>query len=295
MKAKTVIRTIRIPFLILTPACVFLGASTVLARHEAPDLSLLSLALLGALLAHISVNTLNEYFDFTSGLDLETLRTPFSGGSGALPDNPEMAKSVLLLAALSTVALILIGVYFIWQRGAAIIPIGITGILLITSYTGWINKHPIVCLIAPGTGFGILMVVGTQFVLEGNFSTLSWLVASVPFFLINNLLLLNQYPDIEADRAAGRKHFPIAYGIRHSNIIYGIFAGATVAVITGGVLSEQLPALSLIALLPMPLSLLALAGATRYGNTIGRHPGYLAANVAATVLTISLLAISLVM
>ncbi len=41
------------------------------------------LALLGAFLAHISVNTLNEYFDFKSGLDLETIKTPFSGGSGA--------------------------------------------------------------------------------------------------------------------------------------------------------------------------------------------------------------------
>jgi len=43
------------------------------------------LALLGAFLAHVSVNTLNEYYDFKSGLDLETIRTPFSGGSGALP------------------------------------------------------------------------------------------------------------------------------------------------------------------------------------------------------------------
>ena len=47
----------------------------------------LILALAGGLLAHISVNALNEYLDFTSGLDLTTLRTPFSGGSGTLPAN----------------------------------------------------------------------------------------------------------------------------------------------------------------------------------------------------------------
>ena len=38
------------------------------------------LAFIGLLLAHISVNTLNDYFDYRSGIDLETRRTPFSGG-----------------------------------------------------------------------------------------------------------------------------------------------------------------------------------------------------------------------
>ncbi len=43
------------------------------------------LALLGLLLAHVSVNVLNDYFDYRSGVDLKTQRTPFSGGSGILP------------------------------------------------------------------------------------------------------------------------------------------------------------------------------------------------------------------
>jgi 1,4-dihydroxy-2-naphthoate octaprenyltransferase len=86
-----------------------------------------------------------------------------------------------------------------------------------------------VCLIAPGPGFGVLTVVGTKVLLTGTYEPLSWLVSLVPFFLFNNLLLLNQYPDVEADASVGRRHFPIAYRVRASNIVYAVFAVAAYA------------------------------------------------------------------
>lgn len=277
----------------LTPVCVFLGVSTVVANQTSVDLHLLVLALLGAVLAHISVNTLNEYFDFKSGLDLATTRTPFSGGSGALPRNPEMASVVFIVGAVSLLATSLIGFFFVWKYGSGIIPVGIAGLVLIITYTGWINKHPILCLLAPGTGFGFLMVVGTQYVLEGEYSSLSWLVAVVPFFLVNNLLLLNQYPDIQADADAGRRHLPIAYGTAISNMVYAVFLLATIAAITTCILAGYFPALSLVALLPMPLAFFSLGGAVKHGEAIGNFPQYLGANAAVAILTPVLLGISI--
>lgn len=44
------------------------------------QLSYAVLAFIGLLLAHISVNVFNDYFDYRSGIDLETKRTLFSGG-----------------------------------------------------------------------------------------------------------------------------------------------------------------------------------------------------------------------
>ena len=284
----------RPPFLALTFVCVLLGAGTVVANQANVSLPLLALALFGALLAHISVNTLNEYFDFKSGLDLITIRTQFSGGSGALPQNPEMVGAVFAVGAVSLIALLMIGGFFIWQYGTGIVPIGITGLVLIATYTGWINKHPFICLISPGTGFGFLMVAGTQFVLQGEYTSLSWLVAVVPFFLVNNLLLLNQYPDIQADAKVGRKHFPIAYGVNRSNMVYGFFALATIAIIVSYVLTGHLPMLSLIALLPMPLAFFSLYGAIKYGEAIGGFPLYLGTNVAVAILTTLLLGISII-
>jgi len=292
MKLAAVVQSMRVPFLVLTPVCVFLGASTVATSET--NISLLLLVLLGALLAHISVNALNEYSDFKSGLDLATTRTPFSGGSGALPENPEMSVAVLAVGAVSLMVTLMIGGFFIWKFGTGILPIGIAGLILIVTYTDWINRYPFLCLIAPGIGFGFLMVVGTQFVLQGEYVPLSALVAVIPFFLVNNLLLLNQYPDIVADAGVGRNHFPIAYGVSRSNLAYALFALATTAIIIIYVLQGYLPATSFIALLPMPLAFFALYGAIKYRENIGSYPHYLGANVGVAVLAPLLLGVSII-
>ena len=93
MKFKAISKSIRWPFLVLTPACLFLGWSVVIATQTEIEIHLLALSFLGAVLAHISVSTLNEYLDFKSGLDLKTKKTKFSGGSGALPENPDIRKN----------------------------------------------------------------------------------------------------------------------------------------------------------------------------------------------------------
>lgn len=290
---KTVLLTTRPPFLILTPVCVFLGLSTSLTGQPTVNTFLFFLVLTAALSAHVSVNTLNEYFDFKSGLDFKTDKTPFSGGSGALPANPEVADMIRIIGMGSLMLTIFIGLYLITQRGFQIMPIGILGAILILSYTPWINRFPFLCLLAPGLGFGLLMVVGTHTVLTGEFSQLSWLVALVPFFLVNNLLLLNQYPDIKADADAGRKTFPIVFGLRNSNLVYAVFMLATFSVILFLIGGGYIPKLAFIALSPMLLSLFALFGAIKFSSNIAAAPQYMAANVAATILTPLLLGISI--
>jgi 1,4-dihydroxy-2-naphthoate octaprenyltransferase len=42
------------------------------------------LALIGLVALHAAVNAFNEASDMRSGIDLQTTRTPFSGGSGSM-------------------------------------------------------------------------------------------------------------------------------------------------------------------------------------------------------------------
>lgn len=293
MKIKTIFKTFRPSFLILTPVCILLGISTSLASQSSINISLLILILIGAICAHISVNTLNEYYDFKSGLDLKTNKTPFSGGSGALPDNPELAGTILTVGRVSLTITVLIGIYVLMVKGIQIMPIGILGVVVILTYTQWLNRFPLLCLLAPGLGFGTLMVVGTHVILAGEYSQLAWLVSLIPFFLVNNLLLLNQYPDMGADESIGRKTFPIAFGLNKSNVTYAVFMLAAFSVIVGLIVYGTLSYLSFIALIPMAFSLFALYGAIKYSARIGEFPQFLAANVAATILTPLLLAISM--
>jgi len=280
-------------FLLLTLACVFLGFCTSFATGASIDNVLLAFIFMGALSAHISVNMLNEYHDFKSGLDFKTKKTPFSGGSGALPNNPEIANAILLFGLLALFITIAIGIYFITIIGTTILPIGLLGFIIIVTYTQWLNRMPLLCLIAPGLGFGLLMVVGTHIVLTLEYSSLIWQVSLIPFFLINNLLLLNQYPDMQADASVGRNTFPLAFGIKRSNTVYALFMLATYSLIFLYILVGILPAISAIALIPMVLSITALFGVIKHRSNIGSFPKYLAANVAATIITPCLLGLSI--
>jgi len=280
-------------FLLLTLACVFLGFCTSFATGASIDNVLLAFIFMGALSAHISVNMLNEYHDFKSGLDFKTKKTPFSGGSGALPNNPEIANAILLFGLLALFITIAIGIYFITIIGTTILPIGLLGFIIIVTYTQWLNRMPLLCLIAPGLGFGLLMVVGTHIVLTLEYSSLIWQVSLIPFFLINNLLLLNQYPDMQADASVGRNTFPLAFGIKRSNTVYALFMLATYSLILLYILVGILPAISAIALIPMVLSITALFGVIKHRSNIGSFPKYLAANVAATIITPCLLGLSI--
>jgi 1,4-dihydroxy-2-naphthoate octaprenyltransferase len=291
----TLFNTARPAFLILTPACLLLGLGSAYFIQTTIELTDFIIILIGASAAHISVNTFNEHQDFNSGLDAMTQRTPFSGGSGALIANPQAADRVQLLALISLGITVIIGVYFVFSRGLAILPIGLIGIFVIITYTRWINRLPILCLIAPGISFGPLMVIGTHFALTGQFSITNLLASLIPFFLVNNLLLLNQFPDIDADKTIGRDHFPIRYGLGKSGVIFALFSIATLLTLLIGVQFKFFPSLALWALIPLGFSFLAVYGTIKYSHEITRLTPYMAANVIAAIATPAILGITLVL
>jgi len=291
--ATTISGPMRLPFLILTPACVVLGAAAALWSGSKVNLFHLLLVFVGAVSAHISVNSLNEYHDFRSGLDFRTERTPFSGGSGTLPAWPEKAGVALSIALVSLGAVISIGIYFLYIRGFWLLPLGITGVMTIIAYTRWITSRPFLCLIAPGLGFGILMVMGTNFVLTGSYSWTSFVASLVPFFLVNDLLLLNQFPDVEADRAVGRRHLPIVIGQKASTRVYGLFLVGAYGSIIVGYFCKVLPLTGLVALASIALAVPTLRGIIRHAGETPKLIPYMGRNVIITVLTPVLLAIGL--
>lgn len=110
----------RVPFLLLTPACMALGVawSAWQLAQQGQSLNVLDalLCVLGALAAHVAVNALNEHHDFRSGLDQRTQRTPFSGGSGVLPANPALAPVALAMGWGALLVTVLTGLYFVVSR-----------------------------------------------------------------------------------------------------------------------------------------------------------------------------------
>ena len=290
---KLILGPMRVPFLILTPACVLLGIAT--AVHSGVQINPLQilLVLIGAVCTHISVNALNEYDDFKSGLDSQTQRTPFSGGSGTLPENPGMAKSALITALVTLGIVAITGIYFSWVRGIALLPLGLLGMVVIVAYTPWLTRIPLLCLIAPGLGFGPLMVMGTHFALTGEYSLTAFLASLIPFFLVSNLLLLNQFPDVEADKTVGRRHYPILLGRQISSYIFSTFLILTYVAIAVGVALTILPLGSLLGLLTLILAIPLLRGSISHANDIQLLVPLLGKNVMVNLLTPLLVAIGI--
>lgn len=283
----------RLPFLVLPPACVLLGTGTAIWTEGSINPLYFILAFVGAVAAHISVNALNEYFDFRSGLDFRTQPTPFSGGSGTLPAKPEMARSALTIGLVALVITALIGLYFLTVYGWAILPLGLLGLIVIVLYTPWIARSPLLCLIAPGLGFGLLMVMGTNFALTGNYTWTAFVTSLVPTFLVSDLLLLNQFPDVEADQTVGRKHYPIAVGRQTSSLIYAALLFLAYLSIVVGVLLGLLPVASLLGLLSLVVAVPTAVGVYRYAENLEKLVPYLGLNVLLTVATPVLVAIGL--
>lgn len=290
---RGILGPMRLPFLILTPACVAVGVGAAYSHESQLNWLQVVLVFVGALASHICVNAFNEYFDFKSGLDATTVRTPFSGGSGTLPAQPELASSTLWLSLLTLALAGVIGLYFVSLRGWSLLPLGIFGLFLVVSYTTWWTHHPLLCLLAPGMGFGVLMVMGADFALTGEYSSTAFWASLMPTFLVSNLLLLNQFPDVEADKRIGRKHFPITIGLDQSAQIYGLLlCCAYIALLMGAVLGK-LPALSLLALLTAPLAWKTYRGVRHSANDIASLTPFMGMNVALNIVTPVLLAFGL--
>lgn len=282
---------IRAPFLVVTPISVLVGVSIVVHEGLGINIVYLILASVGALLAHIAVNVLNEYEDYKSGIDFKTERTPFSGGSGMLVQGLLSPRKVQIVGLLCIAGIIGIGGYFFSVHGAGIIPLGLVGLVSVYFYTTHITKSPLLCAIAPGLGFGPLMVLGTYFALTGTYSLAAGLASLIPGFLVSNLLLLNQFPDVEADAAGERRHLPIAIGRKGSSNVYALVLLATYGALIASVASGVLPPLALLGLLTLPLGIVVVRGARTYYDQIEQLVPTMGRNVLLTLLLPLLMAV----
>lgn len=289
---NNILATTRPKFLLLTPCCLTIAISAAILDQTSLNIAQLLLVLTGALTAHISVNMFNEYADFMSELDFNTQRTPFSGGSGSLPSSPELAQPVRTIAIINLLITILIGCYFTAQRGWYLTPIGIVGVALIYFYNNAITQSVLLSLFAPGLAFGPLMINGAYFVLTGHFNDNVVCASLVVFFLVNNLLLLNQFPDIKADKRVGRRNVPILWGEKRASLIYLTFLVAAFSILLLSIRLNYLPITSTLGFITLIFAVPAAWITCLHAEDLEKLKPALALNVLLTLTMPVLLGIS---
>jgi len=264
------IKETRPQFLSLSVVLAFLGTS-IAWYYGSVNLGYALLAGFGLVLTHGSVNAVNDWFDYRSGIDLNVKRTPFSGGSGLIKEKKITLNQALLVGVITSLMALLIGVYFVMVKGWQLVPLLVVAGLCLVLYT------PVILRASwpewsPGLGLGILPILGFYFVQAGEYR---WtvLIASVPSgILVHNLLLLNEFPDVEADTIGGRKTTPVVFGMEAAGKLFRFMTVSVHVWIAGCVLATLLtgrvvmPVHCLIALATIPLARKAMQGSREYGD-----------------------------
>jgi len=255
------------------------------------------LIILGTMAAHVSVNLFNEYSDHRTGIDFNTKRTPFNGGSGMMIQGLTSPSAVLASAIVTLLFAMSIGIYYSIISHWFLLLIIVVGAISIVGYTDVLAKYMLGELFA-GLSLGSLVVVGTFIALTGSQSLTVlqliplevWLLSIPPGILTALLLLLNEFPDMEADKQGGRNHLLIRFGKRSGAYIYSVGAIVTYVIIIALPLIGISSYWVYIALIPLPLVAMNIRTTLLYNNDLPKFIPAMGGNVIAILATDLLLA-----
>jgi 1,4-dihydroxy-2-naphthoate octaprenyltransferase len=284
------LQQVRAPFLILAVALSLVGIATarwhgfVHAGH-----SLLLLA--GVVLAHASVNLFNELSDYGTGIDENTVRTPFSGGSGMLQAGLTTPRQVRLAAYGTLLAAGAIGLYFCLISGWPLLALMASGALAIRFYTSHLSRWRVGEAVS-GLTLGSFVVIGVHYALTRFMTGDIVYISAVPGLLTALLLFLNEFPDAEADRRGGRRHLVILLGSRKSVALYAAAVFLLFALIAAGPFILNIPYTVLIGLAASPLGVAAAVLAWKHHDDPRRLVKAQGLNVALVIATDLLLALA---
>jgi len=245
---KTFAGIARAPFLTLPFVLVAAGASAA-AYDGAFSWLRTVLALVGLIALHIAANVFNEVSDMRTGIDDNTVRTPFSGGSGTLQAGGISMGGAIAFGVVTSAIGLAIGIWFYTVIGWPLLPFILLGAIFVVAYTDVLTKIGI-GEVAAGLGLGGLPVAGVALVQAGIIGPAAIAAAIPATFMTFNLLLLNEFPDEDADRKGGRRHLVIQLGRPGAARVYAAAALLTPISIVVSVLLDAFPLVAVAAVLP---------------------------------------------
>lgn len=192
-----------------------------------------ALAALGfALLIQIGTNFANDYYDFIKGADTAERVGPRRAVAAGLV-KPEVMKRVMIGVF---VAAFLVGLTLLGYGGWPLLVVGVASILCGVAYTG--GPYP---LGYNGLGdvfvfvfFGLVAVTATYFVQTEVITDDAWIIGAGIGALAANILVVNNYRDVETDAKAGKRTLVVRFGRGFARaqfvISHGIALAALVAI-----------------------------------------------------------------
>ena len=229
---------------------------------------------------HVGLNMTDDYFDYKHAVD--TLKpgekNPYAGGSGVLSSGllkPAAMFKAFVLCYLITVA---IGIYLTFVRGLPVLAFGLVGVFCSVFYTA-----PPISFSHHGLGelgllvnFGPTIGLGAYFVQTQSLSLEAFLATLPMGIMLFSMIVINEIPDIEEDKKAGKLTLVARYGKVGGIKLYVSSWFFTYAIILGAAVLRVISVFGLIALLSLPLVLRSIRILrTHYDNPILMAPANL--------------------
>jgi 1,4-dihydroxy-2-naphthoate octaprenyltransferase len=214
----------RLPFLSPGIASFTTGVAVAIADGHDPVIGLLGISAAGLALIMLVTYYFNEYFDYEGDVINKSF-IKFSGGSRALPDkmisrNAARVAGYAGIAALAVIAVTYLVVYF--QDYSCLLPMALYG-----AFCGVFYSHPPFQWSYQGIGeimiggcYGVLALVSGYYVVSGVLKPEMILVALPASLTIFAVIVANEFPDIEADRAVNKKNMVVRFGLRGASRMY---------------------------------------------------------------------------
>ncbi len=260
------LRVIRVRFLLASVIAVSVGLAINWTQNNSIDVFTALLTFAGVMALHASVDLLNDFWDYKRGIDTITKRTKMSGGTGVLPEGLLKPSSVYRAGIAFLIIGSGIGVYFVMTDGIIIAVILAFAILSIYFYSTKIVDSGLAEFFVALKG--TMIVLGAFFIQSNQLSVEAVLGGIVVGVLSSLVLFIASFPDYDADKSKGRKTLVIAAGKKNATLIFWAFPIISIGGIIFGVSQQLFPTSSLIALVPIPLIILAGIGLKKnYDNS----------------------------
>lgn len=128
-------RAIRIKFILASIIAVSNGIAISYWKTGTIDPAYALLTYFGIMCLHISVDLLNDYSDYKRGIDTNTKRTRYSGGTGVIPENLINSRVIYCAGVVFLILGGLTGLYFVTIKGIIILTLLSFAIISIYFYS----------------------------------------------------------------------------------------------------------------------------------------------------------------
>jgi 1,4-dihydroxy-2-naphthoate octaprenyltransferase len=212
----------------ITP--VFVGAMFALSHGGEVYWWLFPLVVICSLLFHAGTNLVSDYFDFQRGVD----RRYTFGSSGVLVNGLLGPRQVLNGGLLLFGIGFALGLILVVVRGMPIFWLGVVGLLGGYFYTGKPIGYKYVALgdFLVFALMGPLMVIGSYYVLTGDYNTHVFYVSLPIGFLVAAILHANNLRDIAHDTEANVRTLANVFGLKAAKVGYYLLVlGAYLSVV----------------------------------------------------------------